>query len=100
MNILYFIKKQPLFYKVQNKFREFRVLVFGPIPQGQNAELDFAEKNSASSASSAGSALWTWPLSLRQREADEFQRSRPLFQKIFLCYLLPPFEDWILVPNF
>ena len=26
------------------KFREFRVLVFGPIPRGQNAELDFAEK--------------------------------------------------------
>ena len=27
-----------------DKFREFRVLALGPIPQGQNAELDFAEK--------------------------------------------------------
>ena len=37
-------------FEIGKKFREFRVLVFGPIPQGQNAELDFAEKNSASSA--------------------------------------------------
>ena len=46
-------EEQSLFYKVQIKFREFRVLVFGPIPQGQNAEPDFAEKKSASSAGSA-----------------------------------------------
>ena len=31
-------------FEIGKKFREFRVLVFGPIPQGQNAELDFAEK--------------------------------------------------------
>ena len=37
-------EEQTLFHKVQIKFREFRVLVFGPIPQGQNAELDFTEK--------------------------------------------------------
>ena len=37
-------EEQTLFHKVQTKFREFRVLVFGPIPQGQSAELDFAEK--------------------------------------------------------
>ena len=37
-------EEQALFYRVQMKFREFRVLVFGPIPRGQNAKLDFAEK--------------------------------------------------------
>ena len=37
-------EEQTLFHKVQTKFREFRVLVFGPIPQGQSAELDLAEK--------------------------------------------------------
>ena len=31
-------------FEIGKKFREFRILVFGPIPQGQNAELDFAEK--------------------------------------------------------
>ena len=36
--------EQSLFYKVQIKFREFCVLVFGPIPRGQNAEFDFAKK--------------------------------------------------------
>ena len=31
-------------FEIGKKFRKFRVLVLSPIPQGQNAELDFAEK--------------------------------------------------------
>ena len=36
-------RDQANFFEIGKKVREFRVLVFGPIPQGQNAELDFAE---------------------------------------------------------
>ena len=65
-------------FEIGKKFREFRVLVFGPMLQGQNAELVFAEKNSASSA------FWFFTLYSEDKARNLISRNLSVNISLFL----------------